>query len=392
MHEEGEFADVGATVNAWLGGTRGAARRSGTPILEAVNRRERPGRTARARAIRRRGESRRAQGDLCRACRRPDARSSPSQAIADGSRAACSRSAEARESSPSASRGSSAPRSSFVDLSPAHGRALRATAASMRTWVMFSRCRSPTAPSTAPSCGVDALPRARPRARSRRARPRRSCRAARLVAVTNARRPPRGAARAPRRIRLVRSGCRSTRENGAAASRAGILRQSSASTRDGRVTIRDDEQIWRLPAARSSMSRADRAAGGRSSCRSSSTGAATVFVATTVIRPAELIQRKRDGEELADDELAELDPRLRARRGARLPDGRVLHGRLLPRPLRARDVRADRRDDPRAARRSTWRARSAARSSTSTRRAGSATRRRSRSGRSSPPAASRSGR
>ena len=39
-------------------------------------------------------------------------------------------------------------------------------------------------------------------------------------------------------------------------------------------------------------------------------------------------------------------PRLRARRGARLPDGGVLHGRLLPRPLRARDVRADRRDDP----------------------------------------------
>ena len=39
-------------------------------------------------------------------------------------------------------------------------------------------------------------------------------------------------------------------------------------------------------------------------------------------------------------------PRLRARRGARLPDGRVLHGRLLPRPVAARDVRPDRRDDP----------------------------------------------
>ena len=40
------------------------------------------------------------------------------------------------------------------------------------------------------------------------------------------------------------------------------------------------------------------------------------------------------------------DARLRARRGARLPDGGVLHGRLLPRALAARDVRADRRDDP----------------------------------------------
>ena len=39
------------------------------------------------------------------------------------------------------------------------------------------------------------------------------------------------------------------------------------------------------------------------------------------------------------------DPRLRARRGSGLPDGRVLHGRLLPRTLRGRDVRAHGRDD-----------------------------------------------
>ena len=38
--------------------------------------------------------------------------------------------------------------------------------------------------------------------------------------------------------------------------------------------------------------------------------------------------------------------RLRARRDPRLPAGGVLHGRLLPRALAARDVRADRRDDP----------------------------------------------
>ena len=65
-----------------------------------------------------------------------------------------------------------------------------------------------------------------------------------------------------------------------------------------------------------------------------------------MIRPAELIQRKRDGEELARRRARRAGPRLRARRGARLPDGRVLHGRLLPRALRARDVRAHRRDDP----------------------------------------------
>ena len=111
-----------------------------------------------------------------------------------------------------------------------------------------------------------------------------------------------------------------------------------------------------------------------------------------MIRPAELIQRKRDGEELPDERARRADPRLRARRGARLPDGRVLHGRLLPRAVRARDVRADRRDDPQR-RDDRPRARgSAARWSTSTRPAVSATRRRSRSRRSSQRAACRSGR
>ena len=111
-----------------------------------------------------------------------------------------------------------------------------------------------------------------------------------------------------------------------------------------------------------------------------------------VIRPAELIQRKRDGEELARRRDLRARPRLRARRGARLPDGRVLHGRLLPRPLDPRDVRADRRDDPERRDARPRRARSAARSSTSTRPAGWGTRPRSPSARSSPPAACRSGR
>ena len=85
-------------------------------------------------------------------------------------------------------------------------------------------------------------------------------------------------------------------------------------------------------------------------------------------------------------------PRLRARRRARLPDGRVLHGRLLPRLDRRRDARDDggvhreRRDRRHGA------ARSGGASSTSIRPAASATRRRSPSGRSSPRAACRSGR
>ena len=111
-----------------------------------------------------------------------------------------------------------------------------------------------------------------------------------------------------------------------------------------------------------------------------------------VIRPgrADPAQARRRGARRRRDRRARA--RLRARRDARLPDGGVLHGRLLPRAVAARDVRADRRDDPRAARPSTSARRSGARSSTSTRPAASATRRRSRSARSSPPAACRSGR
>ena len=54
-----------------------------------------------------------------------------------------------------------------------------------------------------------------------------------------------------------------------------------------------------------------------------------------MIRPAELIQRKRDGEELPDDELAELILGYATRGCPRLPDGCFLHGRLLPRTVRA---------------------------------------------------------
>ena len=50
-----------------------------------------------------------------------------------------------------------------------------------------------------------------------------------------------------------------------------------------------------------------------------------------VLHAAELIRRKRDGEELASEQISELVLAYCARRRARLPDGGVLHGRLLPR-------------------------------------------------------------
>jgi hypothetical protein len=34
IHEDGEFADVGATVNAWLGGTTAPRGVPGRPILD----------------------------------------------------------------------------------------------------------------------------------------------------------------------------------------------------------------------------------------------------------------------------------------------------------------------------------------------------------------------
>jgi hypothetical protein len=36
VHEDGEFADVGATVNGWLGGKNPPRGIPGTPIVEAT--------------------------------------------------------------------------------------------------------------------------------------------------------------------------------------------------------------------------------------------------------------------------------------------------------------------------------------------------------------------
>ncbi len=63
-----------------------------------------------------------------------------------------------------------------------------------------------------------------------------------------------------------------------------------------------------------------------------------------MIRPAELIERKRDGEELGGGGAGRARARVRARRRPGLPARRVLHGRLLPGPVERRDVRAHRRD------------------------------------------------
>ena len=111
-----------------------------------------------------------------------------------------------------------------------------------------------------------------------------------------------------------------------------------------------------------------------------------------VIRPAELIERKRNGEELPAEEIAELI--LGYARGE-IPDYQLAAFCMAVyfRGLTARrDVRAHRRDDPQRPHARPRRGARAARSSTSTRPAASATRRRSRSARSSPPAACRSGR
>ena len=79
-----------------------------------------------------------------------------------------------------------------------------------------------------------------------------------------------------------------------------------------------------------------------------------------VIRPAELIERKRDGGHLTPGGDRRARARARERRDPGLPARRVLHGRLLPRPLGRGDPRADegvrpQRLDARPARRSSGR-------------------------------------
>ena len=178
---------------------------------------------------------------------------------------------------------------------------------------------------------------------------------------------------------------------------------------DGWVTFPDAEAIRRyvrsmITAGRTNADRVPTTSGRCARARGSPSSSPSAMSGTVrgrtrrsvrtgpMIRPADLIERKRNGEEHAPEDVAELDPRLRPRRGARLPDGGVVHGRLLQGPERRRDVCADRRDDPlRRHARLRRRARAQGR-----RQALDGRRRRQdvdlRSGRSSPPAACRSGR
>ena len=173
---------------------------------------QRPG--ARARAVRRRGES------AARARRSTPTRKGPTrgssllQAIAEVAPRACSRSAAARASSPSGScararRGARARRPVAAD-----GRARARRAASTRTSATCRRCRSPDGAFDSVVAAwmlyhVGDVDRRARRARARTATGRPPRRGHEL------RRPPGGASRAGRGARMRGRGCRSSRENGA---------------------------------------------------------------------------------------------------------------------------------------------------------------------------------
>ena len=238
IHEEGEFADVGATVNAWLGGTTGAARRSGPADPRAV-RPQRP--RTRSRAIRRRGGSR------ARARRSMPRRKGPTRAS--------SRSRRSRRSRPTSvlevggGEGELAERivrelgaelvlvdqsERMVELS----RSARSRRAGRPT---FSRCRSPTRPSTAPSPpGCSTTP---PTSAWRS----RSLLASRDPAAGSS--PSRTApaiwpsCASSRRGRLVDRACRSRARTAPSSSQARSQRSRRGTPTVG-SSIPDDELIW----------------------------------------------------------------------------------------------------------------------------------------------------
>ena len=124
-----------------------------------------------------------------------------------GRRAACSRSAAGRASSPSGwQRELSAPRSRRGrPVSPRMVELARGSGASTRAWATHRSCRSPTGRSTRVVAALDALPRARCRTRRSPRWPASCTPGGALVAVTNCDRPPRGAARPVGRDRWIRS-------------------------------------------------------------------------------------------------------------------------------------------------------------------------------------------
>ena len=245
---------------------------------------------------------------------------------------------------------------------------------------------------------VDAVPRARPRPRAVRDRARPPSR--RTARCGDERAPT--ISRSCSRSRGIERWELPFRRRTARRSSRGTSRASSGSDVDGTVTFRDTERDSLATSARSER---------RSRRRASTDVPAALDEPVCVARRlAErsswrdvLLERADDPARRADRAEAErrgarsrragrADPRLRPRRGARLPDGRVVHGGLLQGPHGRGDARADRRDDPlgrdaRPRRRARPQGRRQALD-----RAAWGTRRRSPSGRSSRPAACRSGR
>ena len=263
----------------------------------------------------------------------------------------------------------------------------------MRASATSRRCRSRDGSVRLRRRRVDALPRGRSRAGAARARAACCGPGGRLVAATHRRRSTSassGSSSATSRAELRVQRARTARSCCAGTSRIVERRDVDADAvvprraRPCSAYVGVDDPRAHLARPRAGLRRAVRAPATH----------VVVFVARRrVIRPAELIQRKRDGEELAAEELARARARLRARRGARLPDGRVpawpstSAGLTSAETFALTDAMIRERRDDRPRRRARPQGRRQALD-----RAASATRRRSRSARSSPPAASRSGR
>ena len=170
IHEDGEFADVGATVNAWLGGKSRAARRPGHADRRAVSRLDDPALVAREYAdesrLRRRAAGYAGAG---RATTRASRSSPPSSRRRRG---ACSRSAAAGASSRSGSRARPGRRSSRSTSRRAWSSS-RASAESTRSVADVQALPFADGDVRRRGRRVDALPRAG--SRSRRSRRSRAC-------------------------------------------------------------------------------------------------------------------------------------------------------------------------------------------------------------------------
>ena len=154
---------------------------------------------------------------------------------------------------------------------------------------------------------------------------------------TNGARAPRRAVGARRRARVARR-VASSRENGAGALGATSRASSGAtSTAGSRSRMHDAVRAYvaSLDRARAPGRRVPPFDGAAPATRRATRSSSR---SRRVIRPAELIERKRNGEKLADDELERARARLRARRDPGLPAGRVPDGRLLPRASSAHET------------------------------------------------------